>query len=97
MSFKSLNSFKSKVGNSRSFADAIINEASVILRRPQDSDMKFGQSGIDYKQSLLNMVDYCENVAIKNSPKNKRTDGKGYLLSLTEAARVRKYINEFRP
>jgi hypothetical protein len=59
--------------------------------------MKFGQSGIDYKKSLLNMVDYCENVAIENVPYNKRTDGKGYLLSMTDAAKVRKYINEFKP
>jgi hypothetical protein len=73
-----------------------MNEASVLLRRPRDSDMKFGLSGIDYKKSLLNMVDYCENVAIENAPYNKRPDGKGYLLSLSDAAKVSKYINDFK-
>ncbi len=47
--------------------------------------------------SLLNMVDYCENEAIENAPYNKRPDGKGYLLSLSDADKVRKYIIDFKP
>ena len=63
-----------------------------MLRLPH-CDMK---SGIDYKQSLLNVVDYCENVAIENAPYNK-IGGKGYLLSKEEASKVKKFINEFNP
>jgi len=81
---------------SHSFENALINEASVFLRNPPPGSKR---SGIDYRRSFLEMVDYCENKPIANAPYNFRfyRDGKNYgtLLSSEEAKNVRNYIDNF--
>ena len=50
-------------------------------------------SGIDYRQSYSQMVDYCENTEIKGAPLNK--DGERKLLTKSEAKALREYIKKF--
>ena len=50
-------------------------------------------SGTDYRQSYLQMVDYCENTEIKGAPFNK--DGERKLVTKSEAKTLREYIKKF--
>ena len=55
-----------------------------------------GNSGIDYKESLLKTVEYCEKTDIQGAPDVKGVP-KGRLISKEQADKLRIFIRDYKP
>ena len=73
-----------------SFANALKIDAQEAIRFDND------HSGIDYKQSYLSVVEYCEKTHVPNAPKVKGVPP-GRLISSKQAAHLREAISQYKP
>jgi hypothetical protein len=73
----------------KNFAKALEIDAMLAIRFGNDN------SGIDYKQSYLSVVEYCEKTHVLNAPKVNGVPP-GRLISPKQADHLRKEIRQFK-